>query len=273
MDIKTLEEKVNLFLNDNKEKNFFDKNGKRLFSYISAGTQTGSHPVFKKITQIIDKHLTPLDIFKNKYSNYNDIEISVITFAFHYSNDIVNDNAAEVTHPSFSWYELRHKFDLILDPFILYIKSIFNDNKILIPEKSELYSVKKNTKVPTANWSLRHIAFACGLGSFGLHGALITDRGCTHRLLSIVTDYNFNHYPQISMNPYFNCLYFNNKSCTKCIDRCPVNAIIPGEHIIERCFDHEMVVNKHKAIEIYGKEIAACGLCMSGVPCDLKKPV
>ncbi|MDY6824326.1 MAG: hypothetical protein SWH68_11110 [Thermodesulfobacteriota bacterium] len=35
-------------------------------------------------------------------------------------------------------------------------------------------------------WSHRHIAYAAGLGKFGMHDFLITEKGCTHRLGSFV---------------------------------------------------------------------------------------
>jgi len=42
-----------------------------------------------------------------------------------------------------------------------------------------------------ANWSERHVAFISGLGTFGLHKNLITEKGSSGRLDSLITDHDF----------------------------------------------------------------------------------
>ena len=39
-----------------------------------------------------------------------------------------------------------------------------------------------------SNWSQRHIAYAAGLGTFGMNNMLITQNGCCGRFYSLVTD-------------------------------------------------------------------------------------
>lgn len=72
---------------------------------------------------------------------------------------------------------------------------------------------------------------------------------------------------------YANCLYYQGKGCKQCVKRCPVGSVNSEKRIIEKCFDREFVENKEVSLKIYGKEITACGLCMSGVPCSFTNPM
>ena len=72
----------------------------------------------------------------------------------------------------------------------------------------------------TSNWSERHIAFVCGLGTFGLSRGLITKAGIAGRFASLVTDLEFE--PVLRE---YDGLYDYCTNCGACIRRCPVNAI------------------------------------------------
>lgn len=43
----------------------------------------------------------------------------------------------------------------------------------------------------TSNWSERHVAFVCGLGTFGLSKGLITEKGIAGRLGSLIVSEKF----------------------------------------------------------------------------------
>ena len=45
-------------------------------------------------------------------------------------------------------------------------------------------------KILLSDWSHRHVAFAAGLGRFGLHNMLITQKGCCGRIGSFITNVN-----------------------------------------------------------------------------------
>jgi hypothetical protein len=53
-----------------------------------------------------------------------------------------------------------------------------------------LYGEGEKADIPpfNSNWSERHVAYICGLGTFGRHTCLITKKGTAGRLTSIVTD-------------------------------------------------------------------------------------
>jgi epoxyqueuosine reductase QueG len=114
----------------------------------------------------------------------------------------------------------------------------------------------------TSNWSERHVAYACGLGTFGLSKGLITRRGVAGRFLSLITAAFF----EPDERPYRD-IYEYCTRCGACARRCPAGAISP-----ERGKSHplcsaflETVLEKHRPR--YG-----CGKCQTGVPCESRIP-
>jgi epoxyqueuosine reductase len=268
MDKETLELKVNEFIHTAPDTAWFGSNNERLFEHISVGRQSSDHPIFNRIIDLHKDHLHPEDFLGGRH----DIHGTVLSFVFHFNRNIVKDNSKENLHPSFLWYEIRHKFDGIAPLFIAFVKDLLHPREITVPGLTGKYATVMKNGTLTSNWSERHIAYTCGLGSFGLHSALITDRGCTHRLLSMIVN---GECPATEINETdirHNCLYFTNGGCGTCMTKCPVGAIQNGIHDLTKCYGHEMITNKIKSLELYGPEVAACGLCMCGVPCDTKKP-
>lgn len=274
MNLKTIEIGINKFLADVKDKAFFDSKGNKIIHRISVGAQSAKHPFFTKLSNHIKGHLNPIDFFKEAFPLENNKNLSVVSFALHYSKEVVMDNSKENEYPSYSWFEMTDKFFYeIHEPLSKQIKALFGDCKLVFPTKSKLYVINGTEKIKAANWSERHVAFGCGLGSFGLHGALITELGCTSRLISIVTDKEFENYNTPFEDIYANCLHYQGKGCNQCVKRCPVGSVTSEKRIIENCFDREFVENKEISLEVYVKEITACGLCMTGVPCSFTNPM
>ena len=111
-------------------------------------------------------------------------------------------------------------------------------------------------------WSHRHIAFAAGLGTFGINNMLITEAGCCGRYCSIVTDLPVT--PDQILEEE-NCLYKRNGSCRKCVDRCFSGALTTEGFDRFLCF--ETCMRNHK---LYGHEV--CGKCATEVPCAFTAP-
>ena len=109
-------------------------------------------------------------------------------------------------------------------------------------------------------WSDKHAAYACGLGTFGLHRHIITEKGCCGTLTSFITDHEFDPSPRPYTGVYDNCIM-----CGACVNRCPAGAITM-EHLR----------NLLKCIQ-YGEELekqggGECARCMVGVPCEHRNP-
>lgn len=114
----------------------------------------------------------------------------------------------------------------------------------------------------TSNWSERHVAFVCGLGTFGLSKGLITPKGMAGRFGSIITELYLPPQKRGYENVYEYC-----SMCGSCAKKCPVNAIS-----IENGKDH-MICSKFlsKTAEKY-KPRLGCGKCQIGVPCESRIP-
>jgi len=114
----------------------------------------------------------------------------------------------------------------------------------------------------TSNWSERHVAFVCGLGTFGLSKGLITSRGVAGRFGSVITTH-----PLPPDNVIPEELYGNCTMCGECAVKCPVGAISPEtgkDHVL--CSEYlDLMKKKHSPR--YG-----CGKCQTGVPCEKEIP-
>jgi len=114
----------------------------------------------------------------------------------------------------------------------------------------------------SSNWSERHVAYVCGLGSFGLSKGLITPKGVAGRFGSVVTTA-----PIPPDNVIASAVYENCTMCGACVRNCPVGAIT-----IEKGKDHVrcaefLTLTKEKYRPRYG-----CGKCQTGVPCEFGTP-
>jgi epoxyqueuosine reductase QueG len=114
----------------------------------------------------------------------------------------------------------------------------------------------------TSNWSERHVAFACGLGTFGLSKSLITRRGSAGRMISLITDLSLPSSERPYESPYEYCSH-----CGKCVKNCPVGAISMKEG--KRHLPCSSFLDKtHKwYAPRYG-----CGKCQTDVPCERQNP-
>ena len=117
-----------------------------------------------------------------------------------------------------------------------------------------------------SNWSERHTAFACGLGTFGLCDGLITELGKTVRLTSVVLHAQLPTVPRPYAGYRDYCLW--DKGCRACIQRCPAGAIRPEGHDKQKCSAYCDQLYRDLR-ESYGFDgVYGCGLCQTRVPCE-----
>jgi epoxyqueuosine reductase QueG len=116
------------------------------------------------------------------------------------------------------------------------------------------------------------MAYAAGLGTFGMHDFFITEKGCAHRTGSFVVNLKLTANRKRPDDIHAHCMHYQGKSCLQCAKRCPVNAITAeNAHHKEICYQRVakslIHCNKNYHIFIYG-----CGLCATGVPCESEIP-
>lgn len=118
-----------------------------------------------------------------------------------------------------------------------------------------------------SNWSERHIAYVAGLGTFGLHKGLITQKGCAGRFGSVVTSLRLAPTPRPYGGAFAYCPYITDGKCGSCLTRCPARAITPSgkdKQICSRYIDTEV---RPRLAPRYG-----CAKCNVAVPCEAGIP-
>lgn len=114
----------------------------------------------------------------------------------------------------------------------------------------------------TSNWSERHVAYACGLGTFSLSRGLITRAGVAGRFCSLVTDLPLTPDERAYQGLEDYCAH-----CGACARNCPADAISAEGKRHSPCDDFLGRVRRENA-PYYG-----CGKCQVGVPCEARAPV
>jgi ferredoxin len=115
-------------------------------------------------------------------------------------------------------------------------------------------------------WSERHVAFAAGVGTFGLQQALITERGAYGRVLSVITTLRLTPTVRPYTEAYGYCLYAFDGSCRACVERCPTGAVNEAGKKVALCGNHGNA--EHFKEWNYG----SCGHCSTFIPCSLGIP-
>lgn len=197
---------------------------------------------------------------------------TVISFFLPFSKAVKKGNRKDKTWPSEEWLHGRIEGQAFLNKLCRHLQQelINAGYNSLVPSLDERFWSKAgpdNDALPsevsfTSTWSERHVAFVCGLGTFGLSKGLITSKGIAGRFGSILTELYLSpdQRKYEAINEYCSM-------CGTCVKRCPVNAISLEEgknHTICSAF-------LDKTAEKY-KPRYGCGKCQIGVPCEGRIP-
>jgi epoxyqueuosine reductase len=241
------------------------------------GFASGEDPLFKQYKKIIGKfHFTPEEIFDLTFRKSKPSKVlSVISWALPASEDTRRSNRKETKYPSLLWAHTRdfgEQFNVSLRNHLVSILKR-KGFKAIAPMNSPHWRWIRSPKVGIAsNWSERHVAYACGLGAFGLSDGLITAKGKAMRVGSVVTDLPLKPSEKIYPHRQANCLYYFNNTCKTCAARCPAGAITEKGHDKDKCFEYSYsIIGPAKKAE-YGVKITGCGLCQTKVPCEFEIP-
>ena len=123
---------------------------------------------------------------------------TVISFFLPFSEVVKKGNKRDMLWPSEEWLHGRIEGQAFINKLCIHLKSVLINAgyNSIVPSLDERFWMKAefNKDSPhsevsfTSNWSERHVAFACGLGTFGLSKGLITKRGIAGRFGSILTE-------------------------------------------------------------------------------------
>ncbi len=141
-------------------------------------------------------------------------------------------------------------------------------------------SMRSDWYVFSSTWSERHVAYASGLGTFGLCAGLITPAGKAVRLGSVVARIQVPPTQRPYSDRHAYCLFFSGHSdsrtggriCGRCMARCPAGAITEAGHDKDKCRQYTSQTTVEYVRTHYGFDGYGCGLCQTGVPCEYKIP-
>jgi len=252
--------------------------GGKYFGPPLVGFCSGNDPLFKQYKKIIGRfHFTPRDIFDLTFGKSDGgKELSVISWVLPISEDTRKANRKEGKYPSLLWSHTRWFGEMFNDKLRDHVVSLLKRKgyKAVAPANSPhfIHHMHSPRVGFTSNWSERHAAFVCGLGTFGLCDGFITPKGKALRLGSVVTDLVLKPSDRPYPHHRANCLYYFNGTCKVCATRCPSGAITSKGHDKDKCLNYMHDVTLPAKNAEYGVEIAGCGLCQTKVPCEFEMP-
>lgn len=252
------------------------------------GFADGDDPIFGELKSVIgDFHLAPREIMEKykalkrwRFGVANGIDhVSVVSWALPLTHEtrVIERTSPFGGSPRYNhsrWIGIR-LYESV-EQFVASLLEVLRCNAVA-PVQSKFFEIKE---MPggwlAANWSERHVAYACGLGTFGLNGLMITPRGCAVYLGSVVCDKALTPTPRAASR-VANCPYFKDGSCGLCIDHCTGSAISRDGRSNTACLKNLRDEQAAKVISMgLDKGLVgpapACGRCSTGLPCEDRIP-
>lgn len=261
-------------------------NGEPIWDEPLVGFADGDDAIFQDYKTIIgDFHLTPREALekhledKGGEGKTRTDSISVISWVLPSTRETRLSLRKESAVPSLRWNHTRWHGQEFIFELSVYLVSLLEGlgYQAVAPELLKSFRTRNLPNGLSSNWSQRHIAYAAGLGTFSLSDGFITPKGIAIRAGSVVYNAALPPSPRIYQNHLANCLFYQNGSCQRCIERCPAGAITEEGHDKNKC--REFLFNEQRAIlkrlgreEGYTGSYLGCGLCQTKVPCEDRIP-
>lgn len=257
-----------------------------IFDDVLVGFADGDDAIFQDYKRVIGNfHLTPREVLetylrgKGTDAENHPSRISVISLVLTTPRETRLSMRSETVIASLmgnhAAWEGR---DFMRDEVAGFLVSLLRElgYRAVNPETEDFYKIMELPNGPASTWSEKHIAYAAGLGTFGLNSGLITPRGVTIHCISAVTDLALPPSPRIYKNHVANCLFFREGSCGRCVERCPSGALSKQGFDKKRCRTYHLhdqpLILKQLGRQGYIGPNPSCGLCQVKVPCEDRIP-
>jgi epoxyqueuosine reductase len=264
-----------------------------IFDRPAVGVARGDDPIFEAFHEAVDPtHLLPREILSDSDEpGKRNPNVRVVVWALPFSDEVRRSNRIG-EWPSAMYSVARNNGGALNRELAgRLVRGLRAEGFAAVsPMLTGAYDAFRSPGHGFAStWSERHVAFAAGLGAFGLNGFLITRRGAMVRLGSLVTDAPLDPsggHPPDYRSP---CLADGGKNCGACVGRCPAAAISPAGLDKEKCYRRRNEI-RARSLDSYAEKFdlissvvakagkkepgysLGCALCASGVPCESESP-
>jgi epoxyqueuosine reductase len=248
-----------------------------MFDRPLVGYASGDDALFTLYKTVIGQnHLTPreaLALSVNKEPKDLRNTISLISWILPITAKTRLSNRPETIYPSLHWVYTRWHGEQFNDALHGHVVKALHEKGYLAtaPALQPFFQRMHDEKGAYSNFSMRHMAFAAGHGTFSLSDGFITEKGMAMRCGAVVTDLILPVSARTATSPYSNCLAFEGLKCTACIKRCPAGAISEKGHDKIKCeaYMTSQFAGMRKELKV---GITGCGLCQTKIPCEFKNP-
>lgn len=214
-------------------------------------------PLFRRLKEVIGpSHCLPGDLLPDART--------VIVYFLPFDKEIVRGNR-KGSHASREWARAYVETNQLIIELNDRLAAILAKNGFQTVRLPPTHNFDKQRLM--SDWSHKHVAYIAGLGKFGVHHLLITDKGCCGRLGSVIIDASIEPTERVS-HEY--CLYRYNETCLKCVTKCPAGALSVSPFDRHGCY--RVLLENAKIYEDLGLA-DVCGKCTCIVPCSFRNPV
>jgi epoxyqueuosine reductase QueG len=194
---------------------------------------------------------------------------SVIVFFIPFKKDLVRENKSG-DRPCRNWGVAYVQTNDLIERLSQAISDVLAERGFKCGLTPATHNFDENTLM--ARWSHKHLGYLAGLGRFGVHNMLITNRGCAGRLGSLVTEADMGDHPLMVAEEA--CLLKAGKDCGKCMQACPIDALAENDFDRRGCWNR---LNENRDVLDYFSDLPkttdVCGKCVAMMPCSFNNPV
>ena len=267
------------FTNTSPENSLYDDKKEKAWDEPIVGFAQGNDKLFEWLKEHIGLfYWTPEEIFRITFpeKDVSSSSLSVISWILPHTEITKSDNRVQTQLPSDRWARSRYYGEQFNVKLLEHVVSKLQSNgfEAVAPMISPLWAWRDSpTHGLVSNWSERHVAYVCGLGTFGLSDGLITPLGKAIRCGSVVANLSVETTLRKYSDHHEYCLYYAKGTCKRCAERCPAGAITEQGHDKKKCGKYTSLIQKEYAQQKYGIPAIGCGLCQTDVPCESKIPL
>lgn len=217
------------------------------------GFASASNPLFHRLREVANPdHLLPGEMLPGAQA--------VIAFFLPFDNELIRLNRKD-PYVSREWAEAYVETNQLIKDVCQEISWHLVDMGFNAAYEMPTHNFDSERLL--SSWSHKHVAYVCGLGSFGRNTMLITEKGCAGRFGSLVTDKYLEPVATVGELYHPFC-----ERCDYCVRVCPVFALGGGEFNKATCYQHLLEVNEFFS-DLPLSDV--CGKCANG-PCAFKAP-